>query len=419
MSFHAQQNRILKLIQMTFLLNKNIILKRINGKYQLPVFFEWLIDLPDEISSEYVFCRIVEFNEEKKHAYLKYDRTKCNENDFAYSKNDMANIIEESGLKTLEIIAQKQHTQVKKIYQKPPLNFDLEPISFSMNLSLKQPDNSHINQELPEQKIIEEIAEIPFENVYFEDRQITFNHFIKKLNKPIWFIVRYEFSKKYLDAIKLYFQKILKLPKLKFDIKITIKDDQIEDKQASSSDLYKINDNLLEKVECEYIRTQVFDYESGITDVKEKVKQVSEVLKNDNLNENNFLDYLLKIEKTKHYSHLTYLSKHHQPEYLNLKITSKPVSFIFLLRFEHCFYLIWETYSTEEATYIWKLQHTNKALVSEEVEKIIHQIQQMRSDGKSQFLKNDLSNFCRIYHNYKSADFGFNEWTEKIEQFCV
>jgi hypothetical protein len=96
-----------------------------------------------------------------------------------------------------------------------------------------------------------------------------------------------------------------------------------------------------------------------------------------------------------------------------LRITGRPVSFIFVIKGKVHHYLVWETYETEEATYIWKLNSPDKKRQSEELKSLLDKIVWLRAGNKMSYIRSKPLNFRRIEHDYAGKDWGFEKW-EKI-----
>ena len=111
------------------------------------------------------------------------------------------------------------------------------------------------------------------------------------------------------------------------------------------------------------------------------------------------------------------MSSRHAVEIFNLRLTENPVSFIFLIQHGDRYFIVWETYKTEEATYIWKLKGNNVDEFKNEVKELLDTIKKLRAHTKLAYLKLLPANFKKIDHHYNGADNGFKKWQTLIEQF--
>jgi hypothetical protein len=73
-------------------------------------------------------------------------------------------------------------------------------------------------------------------------------------------------------------------------------------------------------------------------------------------------------------------------------------------------YLVWETYETEEATYIWKLASSDKKGQAGEVKALLDTVAWLRASNKIQYIRSKASNFWRIEHDYAEKDWGIEKW---------
>ena len=131
------------------------------------------------------------------------------------------------------------------------------------------------------------------------------------------------------------------------------------------------------------------------------------------------LDKLVTKDRTKHYFHLRFLSSKHLAELCSLRLTGQPLSFIFLMKDNNNYFVVWETYKTEEASFIWKMINKDIKVILYEVEKLVEKIKWLRNNNKLNYLKAKPTNFKRIEHEYSGDDFGFNKWRKQLEDFLL
>jgi hypothetical protein len=128
---------------------------------------------------------------------------------------------------------------------------------------------------------------------------------------------------------------------------------------------------------------------------------------------------LLNEKITKHHLHLLYLSKEHDLSLCKLKITGKPVSFLFVLNSLRDYYIVWETHNTMEATYLWRVKAESVEIFHERYEKIESTITLLRMKNKRAYRNENKDNldFKIIEHDYSLANNGFDKWKSQIETF--
>ena len=150
------------------------------------------------------------------------------------------------------------------------------------------------------------------------------------------------------------------------DIFAEFQDHQLVAQNASSSDLEKINHELIESVKFQFIQKNIFKKPSSsegecLIDLK-KIQPSDQQLYH---SEEELLNDLLSDENIKHYRQLKYLASRHEKNILKLRFVLTPFSFIFLISGDEQYHLVMETLNTEEATYIW---HFGKNVMSSETD---------------------------------------------------
>ena len=123
---------------------------------------------------------------------------------------------------------------------------------------------------------------------------------------------------------------------------------------------------------------------------------------------------LLTISNTKHYKHLRFLSSKHSHDIMKLRFVHKPFSFIFLIKGEKNYHIIWETLDTEEATYIWHLEK-DLSVLKMTLRKIEDIINTIKVHGKTAYISETEDPFRRIYHDYSEIVEGFVKWKGELE----
>ncbi|MBI1227611.1 MAG: hypothetical protein GC192_20425 [Bacteroidetes bacterium] len=286
--------------------------------------------------------------------------------------------------------------------------------------------NSYIEtpriERTPQKIIKNEILHIPIEEVRFHDGYVSINAFMSVLRKNLELKILNVFIRKEFDSIKNYIAKVLKVKKFKFEIKIHLTDNKIDEIQANCFEVSQINQSILEDVKFEFIKI-VTKSDSEIEVKPYTFDELMEVAIGSNIdskifykNEQEFINDLLKNIDAKHYNSLLFLSGIHSFLIMKLKFFLKPFSYIFFVEAEHDYYFIWETYNTEEATYIWRI-NKGKHQLENAVNYINDEIKNIKINGKRLFLKLADENFTRIYHDYSDANIGFLKWKNELEGF--
>ncbi len=272
------------------------------------------------------------------------------------------------------------------------------------------------------QKTIFEKFFVPFDQVTFIKEGVTFEKKLKQFQEPLKFEIENQYIREEFEAIKDYFVKVLKRKRIEVSTTIEILGDTISVKEIKSPEIDQINEKIIESVRLNYIRKV---YQIIKNKPKKNISTISELSNNNedlsfNLadfyeNETKFIEDLLAITKSKHYNHLKYLSQKHLANLMKIRFILNPFAFLFLIEGKSNYFFIWETLNTSEATYLWEKPKDNKnlKLYISEVEKDINEI---KSIGKNNFIHQIEEKFIRIFHNYTSPEYGFNQWKNELER---
>lgn len=89
------------------------------------------------------------------------------------------------------------------------------------------------------------------------------------------------------------------------------------------------------------------------------------------------------------------------------------MSFVFVMREKENIFLVWETYLTKEATYIWKLS------AADDIVKKCGLIQEMHKAKRMLYRTKKEDGFSFIVHDYKQPMNGFHKWKEELEKIIL
>lgn len=376
------------------------------------------VKAPFNISNtQYVAFRIEDLDEETGELWLKYEHGQWNASHFEISRQINAEFF--SSFKVSDIIIK---STPKVAYYDKNFNSDVNlnerlraTKPTTENLSELSNTNQGVSQKLD--TINKEIS-VFFKEIKLEDGKATFNTNVGYNLGLIKFEIINHFIKKEYDAIKNYFEKVVGVKKIIVKIKIESIATKIIETTASSFQIDQINDSLIRRVEDAIVEDQYLNSEDEVFVLSDKLLKTSRDLGNDNVCSIDWLlDKVVTTEKTKHYFHLRYLSSKHITPTYNLMMTGKPTSFIFLLNNAENYYLIWETYTTEEATYIWRICEADKNKLQNEIEDLIEKVKWLRKGNKIKYIYSKPDNFKKIEHHYSGNDNGFKTWKIHLEKF--
>ncbi len=83
--------------------------------------------------------------------------------------------------------------------------------------------------------------------------------------------------------------------------------------------------------------------------------------------------------------------------------------------------MVWESLDTKEATWVWRIpKNNNESLTTGKeglrlkIEEIQDVIKLVKEDKKQNYIRKQVANFKRIYHNYEEG--GFDIWKNELEE---
>jgi hypothetical protein len=282
--------------------------------------------------------------------------------------------------------------------------------------------NQYFTKDEPIERKIKTSFSIPIKILRFQFGAISFEKRIAEIGKTVEFTVYNEEIREEFDAIKNYFENVLKSKKINVNAEILLVNNEVTSIEATSEEISKINKNIIELVKFEFVRSfkkkkiQI-EIDKSIFTMDEFINTLSEKKVDPNIffkTEKDLFEDMLKISSTKHYHQLRYLSSKHEYTIMKLRFIIKPISFIFLISGELNHYLIWETLDTEEATYVWQVEKDKNKLKMKvkEIENILNVI---KTEGRTAYINSDIDHFRRIYHDYSNIKEGFKTWKDELD----
>jgi hypothetical protein len=403
------------------IIGRNIVLKREGNKLLLPTVERKEVEAHNLPAKSFIMCRIVSYNESSGFLTLSLDpslvgadqykiSTDTNSEDLAPLYINKVNFISPSSFSSFSSEPSKTNS-FNKSYQ-PSWKNEIKEIKGEKEYSQPSP---------PQKETSSFEIELPVKELKFSDGKVDFEYYIQRVRRKASFDVSNPFLKKEFDSIKNYFPRVLKIERFTIAIQLEFQDGKILNDLCTSTQISQIDDSILEHVEDLYIEEHIINGDrDGVLSLDDIASESSKKTGLDNLNSTEWLlNKLIVPNRTKHYYHLRYLSDKHSPNAFNLKLTGKPLSFIFLLEIPNGFCLIWETYSTQEATYVWKLVDIPMSELGSPVEELIERIKWLRCNNKMTYLRTKPENFIKIEHDYSGEDMGFKKWKYQLEKFIL
>ena len=263
---------------------------------------------------------------------------------------------------------------------------------------------------------IRKTISIPIENLDFRYGAIAFKYESSSTNME--FEIEHNEIRPEFDVLKPYFSKVLRKKSVRTEIFAEIENNRLVSQMATSKDLEKINNEIIESVKFQYLQKGIIgrDYSGekksilGLNELQEEESSKALFDQEDEL-----LEALLKNQKVKHYRQLRYLASKHKRAIVKLRFVLNPFSFVFLLQGQKQYHIILETLDTKEATYLWHFDKDQPSLL-QNLEIIDKQLNIIRNKGRQEFLKNPSDNFSRIIHDYSDERKGFIIWKDQLKE---
>lgn len=271
----------------------------------------------------------------------------------------------------------------------------------------------------PKDLIIDKTVKVSIADLDFQHGLVAFKYMVGELKMELGFEIEHLNIRPEFDVLKSYFSKILKTNTVLIDIHTEFKDHLLVAQNATSDDLLRINQEVIDSVKFRFIEKRFLskkrseDESQGFVDFS-KTEGLSDLYDS----EEDLLDDILKNQQVKHYRQLKYLASRHERNILKLRFVLSPFSFVFLIAGNVCYHLILETLDTEEATYIW---HINKdiSLLKNKLGEIDRDIETIRNKGRQFFLEQEPAEFSKVLHDYSDKRKGFVIWKDQLEERLI
>ena len=276
-----------------------------------------------------------------------------------------------------------------------------------------------IKTETPVETIVETIK-VPISALEFNYGFIRFSYFSQQLFRQLVLDIPNQDIRPEFEVLKSYFAKVLKSNKVSVGVRIETQNDNIISQQATSFDLERINQEIIEGVKFNFVMKDVLKRKSGNSDLLNLNECLNQEESKPSLykSEQEFLDDLLKWKNVKHFSQLKYLAQQHDISIIKIRFLLMPFSFAFIISGEKQYHIVLETLDTEEATYIWHFDREADNFM-ERIRQIDSAITQLRSEGRQAYLDSKPENFSRILHDYSDPKKGFVSWKGQFEEKTI
>lgn len=273
------------------------------------------------------------------------------------------------------------------------------------SLLLSDPQESPVQEN--DSVFIERNVRIPWDKLEFHFGALSFTLNLPEMNDTLILEMEHAAIRPEFEVLKPYFAKVMK-KELDFAVTAEYQYGKLIAQSVSSEDANLINQELIDTLKFQFAAKPLFGGTPSDLpgDTEEKVAKTfgsAETL----------LEMALENSEARHFHHLRYLAGKHAAEAEKIRFMLQPFSFIFLLRGDASFHIVLETYDTEEATYLWRLERKN---LKEDIHMVMADLETIRLKGRQAFLEHPPANFSRILHDYSEPRKGFIQWKGALEE---
>lgn len=259
---------------------------------------------------------------------------------------------------------------------------------------------------------------VSIDDLDFRYGSVVFNYAIPEITEPVEFEIENLQIRPEFEVLKPYFAKTLNTKFVSFNIYAEFKNGELVSQLATSTDLQRINQEVIEGVRFKFITNSFLGIKPQTDN---NLMTVDELLKNGNSTTilyndgQTLLDDLLTQKNFRHSKQLRYLADKHERTILKIRFVLSPFSFVFLLSGENQFHIVLETLDTEEATYLWHIEK-DKTQLKSQLKTIDEHLSIIRNKGRQTFLDTKPENFSKILHDYSDTQKGFVIWRDLLEE---
>ncbi|MCT4588815.1 MAG: DEAD/DEAH box helicase [Carboxylicivirga sp.] len=277
-------------------------------------------------------------------------------------------------------------------------------------------NNTHKEEEKPSTYSIRKQIKLDFKELEFRYGIVAFNYVNRQTGELIEFEVENDIIRPEFTILKPYFAKQLGLRKVTLDIYAEFENDILIAQEVQSTDIERINDELIESVKFRFVQKEVIGGRPH--DFQEEMLGLQNVTNNllPDIDEEDFINELLSNQDTKHQKQIRFLLQRHQAHILKIRFVLSPFAFVFLIEGDEQYHIVLETLDTEEATYLW---HIDKSNLHDQLKTINNDLSIMRNKGRQFFIHNAPNNFSRIVHDYNGENKGYFMWKSMLEERLV
>jgi hypothetical protein len=203
--------------------------------------------------------------------------------------------------------------------------------------------------------IFEQPIKLALEQIEFRYGSFALRYAIKEVNKELEFEIENDDIRPEFEVLKPYFSKLLNLRYASINVFAEFVNEKLVSQIAYSSDLEKLNRELIESVKFKFVTKTYFGknhnqkFENNLLNINQLQGGEGNSVLFDS--EEEFIENVLKNKNLRHYRQIRYLANKHVSDVLKIRFVLSPFSFVFLLQGTEQFHIVMETLDTEEATF--------------------------------------------------------------------
>ena len=263
---------------------------------------------------------------------------------------------------------------------------------------------------------IQKDLNIPIDDLEFLYGGVAFKCKLPEIDKEIEFEMEHLDIRPEFEVLKPYFQKHLKTKNISVHIFAEFENSVLVSQLSTSSDLQRLNREVVEGVRFRFIQSLASgkSIKAGLVDSKELEKSTQGVYES----AEEMLSQALSNSSYRHFLQLRYLAEKHEGSVMKLRFVLSPFAFVFLLKGNFNYHVVFETLDTEEATYVWHFG-ADKSELPGNLRQVDENLNAIRNTGRQVFLQGPPANFCRVVHDYSDERKGFVIWRDALEERLV
>ncbi|SKA10889.1 hypothetical protein [Sediminibacterium ginsengisoli] len=369
------------------------------------IYFGWELSLPPSAVTGYQPNKLYRVKHYDAHTGTLHLKTDGNypESDYEISFNDNTKILKGMDIRKISVRQNRFEALIDWSDLQEPSIPQVYPQPVTQSVREHEPVP-------PSNWVFQETVSFDLRDAVFEDGKVSFEAKLKSTSARVNIVIENPSIKKHFDSIKNYIWTLYGKRKTPCTATFDRVNEKIVVTSVDECSLQSLSTDILEQINDGWLEKHILDIASDDINI---IGDLTAPLEDDTLNEHWVWNQLVKEEKTKHYHHLSYLSKRQAIDMQKLAITGKPISFVFVVAVNHKIFLVWETYLSQEATYIWELNDVS------EIKSKYSLIQKLRKNTRMAYRREKEPGFHFVEHQYKEELNGFKKWKNEIDKILI